>query len=256
MRFSEGKMPYNFAVERSDTALSRGPAAHRRSRYPQKCPNSGIRKKVMSEPILIAVITSAGVVLAAWIARVTLTKGHLGWMAMGIILGAGCIYGFAEFRQDKLIEGRDVPQASNVALKKQVSASQSHKDAPPAHSIDDDPNTAWNSGASAAANLPQWIEVDLGKPYNIEAIELIVSQNPPGPTLHKVSGSADGKAGWMEICSLEGDTSDRQVLRNDHQQEPWPNIRFIKVQTERSQGWVSWREIRVFAREKTTKESG
>jgi Ca2+/Na+ antiporter len=67
-----------------------------------------MREGMMSEPILIAVITAAGVVLSALITRAMLTKNHIGWMAMGIFLGAGCMYALVALQSKELV---------NVALR-------------------------------------------------------------------------------------------------------------------------------------------
>jgi hypothetical protein len=63
-----------------------------------------------------------------------------------------------------------------------------------------------------------------------------------------VLGSNDRNGSWMEICTFEGDTSDHQVLMGEPQ-KPWPNTRFIRVQTDRSPSSVAWFEVKVFARE-------
>jgi hypothetical protein len=111
----------------------------------------------------------------------------------------------------------------------------------PAHAIDNNLGTLWNSGHFAPAS----IIVDMGEVQEISRIELLTAQSPAGTTVHEVSVSND-LASWNRATDVRSDTADNQ----------WLSIpinlsgRYIAITTVVSPSWVAWREIRVF------KESG
>lgn len=129
--------------------------------------------------------------------------------------------------------------ARNLALNKSVTSSRETAGFGGSLALDGDSGTFWSSGDDA----PQWIEVDLGKPYEIAAIRLLISQYPGGNTLHRVMGKGPGADGtFHELTSLEGSTEDGQWLEFSPAQ-PWTEIRYIRVETLTSPSWISWREI-------------
>ncbi len=71
------------------------------------------------------------------------------------------------------------------------------------YAIDGDPGTLWNAGFEA----PQWIEIDLGAPYAIKEIRLVISQYPAGTTTHKLLVRTP-EAGYTTIETFSGETSD------------------------------------------------
>lgn len=136
---------------------------------------------------------------------------------------------------------RTAGSGANVALNKTVRVSATEAGHPAQVAVDGDPGTWWSAGAGPV----QWIEIDLGAPYNILEIHLIPSQYPAGPTHHVVTGKGPGTGdAFVVLQSFDGITQDSQVLTYKPP-EPWNGIQFIRVQTTTSPSWVAWREIEV-----------
>ena len=130
---------------------------------------------------------------------------------------------------------------ANLAFGKDVRASVSDRTHPPEQAVDGDPGTWWSAGNSA----PQWIEIDLGTPHDIQEIRLNVSQSPAGVTHHRVIGKGPGTDGeFVTLHIFDGPTEDSQVLSFKPDQ-PWKGIQVIRVETAASPSWVAWREIEV-----------
>ena len=107
--------------------------------------------------------------------------------------------------------------------------------------MDGDPGTVWNSGGDA----PQWIEIDLGAPNDIQEIRLVISQYPDGLTSHRIRIMGPGTGGeYSELQLFEGETSESDILIYSAT-EPLQGIQFIRIETAASSPWVSWREIEV-----------
>jgi hypothetical protein len=107
--------------------------------------------------------------------------------------------------------------------------------------VDGNPETWWSAGAGA----PQWIEVDLGAVYNIQSIRLLTSQSSSGLTVHKVRGKGAGVLDtYVLLLTFEGLTTDAQALSYTPAQ-PWPGIRYLRIETLESPSWVGWREIEI-----------
>lgn len=100
----------------------------------------------------------------------------------------------------------------------------------------------WNSGDGP----PQWIEIDLQQTESIRGIRLVVSQSPPGKTIHQVwiRGATEE---YRMAHEFRGITKDFQVLH--HAFNPPQKARFIKVVTVESPSWVAWREIQAIRSE-------
>lgn len=131
--------------------------------------------------------------------------------------------------------------ARNLALKKAVRYSRSLAGNEGPLALDGDAGTLWNSGDGA----PQWIEIDLGQPYDIGSIRLLISQYPAGNTLHRVLGKGSGENElFFELTRIEGSTEDGQWLESSPE-EPWAGVQYIRVETVVSPSWVAWREIEV-----------
>ena len=90
---------------------------------------------------------------------------------------------------------------------------------------------------------PQWIEIDFGEYSNVETIRLHVSQQPPGDTIHEISGSRNGNV-FKPMHIFNGYTEDGQVLEFSPE-TPWMGIQFIRINTAVSPSWVAWREIEI-----------
>ncbi|MBD3288851.1 cellulase family glycosylhydrolase, partial [candidate division KSB1 bacterium] len=128
----------------------------------------------------------------------------------------------------------------NLAYRKPVTASQSLSENPPQYAVDGDRDTHWGAGA----HPPQWIEVDLQTPVEIERINLVTSQYPDGETAHTIRGlPTNGQ--WVVLHEFNEYTADNQELTFTSQ-SPLLNIERIRVETTESPSWVSWREIEVF----------
>ena len=128
-----------------------------------------------------------------------------------------------------------------MAYGKTATASREEGEQIAANAVDGNPGTFWNSGDFP----PQWIEIDLGRPYDIKGMRLITSQSPVGPTTHEVYGKGSGTNGvWQLLCHFRGNTADGEILA-----ETWPQpvarIEWIRVVTTSSPSWVGWRDIEV-----------
>ena len=108
------------------------------------------------------------------------------------------------------------------------------------YAVDRDPGTIWSSG-----DFPvQWIEIDLGAPFDISRIRLIPSQFPEGSTVHKIYGRGpDGEL--VLLATLEGNTADSVPLEYAPP-DAWTGIQVIRIETAASPSWVAWREIEVY----------
>lgn len=106
-------------------------------------------------------------------------------------------------------------------------------------------STAWNAGGFA----PQFMEIDLGYPRELSAIQAVPAQFPEGFTTHLVYGSNDR---WFydELAGYTGYSSDGRLLQfNNHVRNlASGRYRFIRIVTQQSPSWVSWREIQIYGR--------
>jgi hypothetical protein len=131
---------------------------------------------------------------------------------------------------------------TNLALLAKATASHARADQLARNAIDGAPDTVWNSGGSAK----QWIDINLGKPYTITSIRLIVAQDRGGNTTHQVW--ARGENGTLRLIhEFIGDTVDNQILEYIPD-FPIANVQVIRILTTQSPAWVAWREIEVFGK--------
>ncbi len=132
---------------------------------------------------------------------------------------------------------------ANLALGRPVKVSGSLSGQPGAYAVDADPNTWW----SAPRGPVEWIEIDLGAPYTIQAVNLLVSQFPPGKSIHKIIVKGPGNNNtYTAVYTFTGVTADGQRLSFTPAQ-PLKGIQFVRIQTLLSPAWVAWREIEVIA---------
>jgi hypothetical protein len=132
------------------------------------------------------------------------------------------------------------PGAGNLALGKPTTASGS-ADGPSAQAVDGLMANRWGSGGYPW----QWIEIDLGAPVSIEKVRLFVNMYPDGVTTHRIRGRATTGDPWADLWVRNAATVDNQVLEAVAS-PAWTNVRYVRVQTEVSPSWVSWKEIEVF----------
>jgi predicted amidohydrolase YtcJ len=130
----------------------------------------------------------------------------------------------------------------NLAAGAAARASASLASAGPKKEIDGSMDSAWNAGH----HPPQWIEIDLGGPATIEAIRLVVAQDPAGATHHRIIGSAPSSKATI-LKEIAGTTKDGDVLAVTPA-TPWTGLRIIRIETVKSPSWVAWREIEIIGR--------
>jgi hypothetical protein len=131
----------------------------------------------------------------------------------------------------------------NLARTGTARASRSLPANPPSSALNGSRGDWWGSGGPP----PQWIEIDLGGPRTVSLIRLVVSQSPPGHTVHQVlAGPAANRLQLLRTFS--GDTEDSKVLEFKPT-PPLEGVRFVRVVTTQSPSWVSWREIELIGRE-------
>lgn len=109
------------------------------------------------------------------------------------------------------------------------------------NAIDRDTGTIWSAGAGP----PQWIEIDLGAVHAIGLIQLFVSQFPAGRTVHEVYGRVSTLDPYLLLATLDGSTSDPQVLEVTPPPGT-PALQYIRILTTVSPSWVAWREIEIY----------
>jgi hypothetical protein len=110
---------------------------------------------------------------------------------------------------------------------------------PPGNVLDGIPDTAWSAGTDA----PQWIQVDLGAAATVEAVRLLVAQDPAGPTTHVVT-LRDEAGATLATYTLAAATSDGDWLEPDLG-GPLGGVRFVRIDTTASPSWVAWREVSI-----------
>ncbi len=147
------------------------------------------------------------------------------------------------FKDKSALGVRTSGPGANLAFGKKATASRFLEGFEPDRAVDANPETWWGAGEFP----PQWIIVDLGAPYSIASINLMVSQSPAGRTVHQlqVKGpQADDP--FINLYKFDDTTPDLDVLTYTPP-APLENIQFIRVVTVSSPSWVAWREIEVIA---------
>jgi predicted amidohydrolase YtcJ len=130
-----------------------------------------------------------------------------------------------------------------------ITASAQMADSPPDMAVDRNLETAWNSGGGA----PQWLELDLGSVYQLEALTLHVVQYPNGKTHHRLWGAVEA-GNYSLLTEFSGETADKQALT--FQPDTLPVIRYLKIETTESPSWVAWAEIEVHGKPQQTAPAG
>jgi hypothetical protein len=129
----------------------------------------------------------------------------------------------------------------NIALGKPVAASSSGAGTPPAEAVDGLVGTLWNAGGPPGG----WIELDLGAPYDVAMLRLVVAQTPSGLTEHTIEGKAVLADPYVELQHVFQSTTDGQLLEFAPA-SPWASVRYLRVRTIWGPSWPAWREIQVF----------
>ena len=102
------------------------------------------------------------------------------------------------------------------------------------------------SAYNALAGPPQWVEVQLDGPHDIDRVELIPEQTPNGLTRHIVSGiRSNGQTIVIEdVTSVTASGARLTVVADSPKGEGWDLVA-VRVDTVMSPSWVAWREISV-----------
>lgn len=132
-------------------------------------------------------------------------------------------------------------ERSNKALGATVRASRSLEGARPALAADDDLATTWVAGS----HPEQWIRLDLPAAITLAELQLVVSQDPAGPTTHVIEARRRGQRGFRTLGRIEGRTADGEVLVF-RPRRPVRRVVSIRIRTVASPSWVAWREVRAF----------
>ncbi len=192
--------------------------------------------------------------IQAWMAQ-SCQYGFDGWIYWGMYrapVGIGdATWGFMDKDQEMMAALAPVnyPDAcdpsllppENIALGVSADASAFLPDQNPAMAVDGDLSTQWGSGDYA----PQWLQIDLGSDQPVGTIKLHIAQYPEGSTVHKLEAkSSTGE--WLTLDTFSGNTHDGDILTWTSD-DGMASYRFIKITTEESPSWVSWREVEVFA---------
>jgi hypothetical protein len=127
----------------------------------------------------------------------------------------------------------------NLALNKAVTASRFLPEERPEFAVDGQP-TQWGAGEHPV----QWIEIDLGQPYKLERVRLVVAQFPEGETVHQIWGRGPGEELRL-LHEFVGNTAEGDILEFVPE-TALAGIQFIRVVTTSSPSWVAWKEIEVY----------
>jgi hypothetical protein len=147
----------------------------------------------------------------------------------------------AYFEDRSVLGFRTEGPGANLAFGKQLRASRDMAGFEKERAVDGSTETWWGAGDFP----PQWIEIDLEEPSAIRLIRLVISQSPPGETIHQIWVGPALEELYL-LHTFEGSTSDNQVLEFSAE-APIENVRYVRAVTMRSPSWVSWREIEVLA---------
>ena len=106
--------------------------------------------------------------------------------------------------------------------------------------IDGDVESAWNSNNYSV----QWLLINLNAFYQVDSLELVVTQYPASETSHEIwfgykSGLLSKYHEFINVHTAEGHTLDLVM-------EPAQIIDRVLIRTVSSPSWVAWREVRVF----------
>lgn len=168
-------------------------------------------------------------------------EASVGDRTWGLVDEDGYLLGlFSPENQPDPCTALEIPN-DNLAYGKPVTASASLPEEPPSLAVDDNLDTQWGAGASPV----QWIEVDLGGPYRISEIRLVVAQWPEGDTLHRVQVRASSSEDYQTVHEFQGYTreGDQLVFTPEGSLQ---GVRQIRIQTLSSPSWVAWKEVQVF----------
>jgi hypothetical protein len=129
----------------------------------------------------------------------------------------------------------------NRSLGATATASASIAGHEPSKAIDGLQSTAWIAGGGP----PQHLDVQLPATVSVDQIQLLVEQDPAGPTEHRVLVRGDS-GGFHLVKAFQRTTEGGDWLVFAPAQAV-DGVRTVRIRTETSPSWVAWREIRVYA---------
>ncbi|MDH3942803.1 MAG: amidohydrolase family protein [Anaerolineae bacterium] len=137
----------------------------------------------------------------------------------------------------------ELAEPVNLALEKDVIASNSLPDNPAAMAVDGYAGPEGDNWWSSGYGPEQWIEIDLGADSTITSLRMLTSQDPPGKVAHEIWGRGASGSYYL-LDTLTAESRDNEWL-SFTPAEPWEGIQFVKIVTVESPSWVAWREIEV-----------
>ena len=130
----------------------------------------------------------------------------------------------------------------NVAPKAAIKASSAADGFPP-QMVADGTSKYWN----ASALSPQWIELVLPNPTDIDSIVLTVAQNPSGRSVHEIWVKQNNEQ-YELVKTFDGITSEGDVL-TFLPEEQLKDIGYVKVVTKSVLDlWPAWHEIEILTK--------
>ena len=132
------------------------------------------------------------------------------------------------------------PTLPNLAFGRPVIATSELPGEEAARAVDSLAFTQWGSGAPPPAE----IVIDLGGPKTLHEVRLLVEQFPAGSTTHRVEVRRP-VGGWLLLEKLTGVTASEQWLRVIPS-APIAGVRWIRIKSQKSPSWISWREVQAY----------
>lgn len=128
----------------------------------------------------------------------------------------------------------------HLAIGKAVTASAEFDSSTRAECAVDGSLENWWNGMAA----PTWIEIDLGQPYDISQIRLILQTE--GQSSHLIRGRGPGTGGaFIDLYTFSGSYQPLETLSYSPS-TPWESIQYLRVESKAPDGaWVALREVDV-----------
>jgi len=158
-------------------------------------------------------------------------EGHIAKVVAPLYRPDPCAYGDFDF-----IRYNVAPQA--------VITASSAVDGLPAQNVADGKPDYWNSSALS----PQWVQLALATPTDVESIILTVAQNPPGRSVHQIWVRQVGEESLTLVQTFDGITNEGDVLTFTPE-EPLIGVDLIRVVTTKVLDlWPAWHEIEILTK--------
>jgi len=158
--------------------------------------------------------------------------------------GSGVDTALIDGRVDALA-GVELPKVDrNLAVWRPATADAAEPTNPPERAVDGRFDDWWNSGGYPT----HWIEIDLQRPMTIARLRLVAPEEPSGASVLAL-GRADTSAPYRLLHVFTGPVADLQELTYTPKRA-WRAIRYLRLEVpaaNAANGWVSWREIEVYA---------